>query len=223
MAAADKLIPTAILIANNLRGTKYSTSGTFKLPAKKISVYQNPVQDTYQFFSSVYAKIQKVANSNETWNFEMVVQNQLTPKNVQALYTPNRNIHSLDLSMIVAISEPEWNELNYAVSKAVNIIYPDLLINTRNLFNTNTGLFNNGAGDSSDLIGVNGHKLVHVPQGIEYADKWNKIKVPYDKTLGTVTEFIAPLLNKKPGTDDFWYRYTGIRHWNYPFIGYNAI
>ena len=35
MAAADKLIPTAILIANNLRGTKYSTSGTFKLPAKK--------------------------------------------------------------------------------------------------------------------------------------------------------------------------------------------
>lgn len=222
MAAADKLIPTAILIANNLRGTKYSTSGTFKLPAKKISVYQNPVQDTYQFFSSVYAKIQKVANSNETWNFEMVTKS-IIPKNVQALYTPNRNIHSLDLSMIVAISEPEWNELNYAVSKAVNIIYPDLLINTNNLFNTNTGLFNNGAGNSSYLIGVNGNILAHVHQGIQYAHSWNNVKVPYDKTLGTVTEFIAPLLNKNPGTDDFWYRYTGIRHWDYPFIGYNAI
>ena len=227
MAAADKLIPTATLIANNIRGTKYSTSGTYKLPAKKATKYQNPVQDAYQFFSSIYAKVQKVANSNETWNFEMVTQ-PLIPKNVQALYTPNRNVHSLDLSMIVAISEPEWNELNYAVSKAINIISPKFVFQKgKNLFNTNIGLFKNHTSLTADLKAYDGTLLGTFDQGKKYANAWNKLKVPYDKNIGITTEFIAPLLyplfHEEELIPNYWYRKTGIRHWEYPFTGYDTI
>lgn len=35
MAAQDKLIPSAITLSNNLKGTKLYTQGNFRMPTKK--------------------------------------------------------------------------------------------------------------------------------------------------------------------------------------------
>lgn len=119
MAAADKLIPTALTLANNLKGTKYSSNGTYKLPGKKNTLFNNVYTDAVQFFASVYAKELQIANTNATWNQRMV-----DGSNVQSVFTPNRNIHQVTLGMLVAVSEEEWNEFQIAISRAFNIVYP---------------------------------------------------------------------------------------------------
>lgn len=119
MAAADKLIPTALTLANNLKGTKYSSGGTYKLPGKNNTLFNNVYTDAIQFFASIYAKELNIADANTTWNQRMV-----DGSNVQSVFTPNRNIHNINLGMLVAVSEAEWNELQIAISRAFNIVYP---------------------------------------------------------------------------------------------------
>ena len=221
MAAEDKLIPTALTIANNLKGTKYSTGGTYKLPAKKASKYENSYMDAISFFSSIYAKELKVANFNATWNHTLTDGN-----NSVAPFTPNRNIHDITLGMIVAISEEEWNELQIAISKSYNIIYPFDIAGPWSpteitAYNTLMGVFDNGAVDPEALLGADFTPLGDFAQGTVWADAWNTIKVPYDLSIGVVTPFIAPIF-QPVGATKFYYRYTGVRRW-FDFIGYNLV
>lgn len=119
MAASDKIIPTAIILSNSLRDVKGSTNPFRMSYGKKRSKHDNPYTDAVFFFASIYAKALKIAGGNPSWNQQFV-----DGKNLQKLYTPNRNMHSLTLGSVVATSEAEWNELQKTISKAFNIVYP---------------------------------------------------------------------------------------------------
>lgn len=222
MGAADKLIPIATQLANNLKGTRYSTSNTYKLPARKTSVYENPWVDAIKFFSSVYAKELKIAESNATWNYELIDGNPLV-----APYSPNQHIHNMNLGALVAVSEEEWTELQIAISRCFNIINPvsvppsipgpDVInyIDLAGVIQTNTSA-------TLNLLDANNNIIAGSPfnQGVDYAEAWNTLKVPADAALGVLTYYIAPILNQDPGVNVYLYRYTGIRRW-FDFTGYD--
>ena len=225
MASKDKLIPTALTIANNLHGIKYSTGGTYKLPGKKFSKYQNLYIDAVNFFASIYAKEIKVANFNEVWDYKLV--DGSVQKDV---FTPDQNIHHLSLGMVVAFSETEWDELQVTISKAFNIIYPfDIpsvialyspteLSNFYNLM----GVLPGGATPTLVLNDANGNPLGTFAQGITYADAWNNLKVPADAALEVITPYLAPIY-QPTGATNFYYRFTGVRRWASPYTGYNLV
>lgn len=225
MASKDKLIPTALTIANNLKGIRYSTGGTYKLFGKKFSKWQNLYIDAVNYFASIYAKELKVANFNEAWDYKLV--DGSVQKDV---FTPDQNIHHLNLGMVVAISENEWNELQITISKAFNLIYPfDIpsvvalyspseIVNLNNLM----GVFSGGAAPTKQLSDANGNVLGVFSQGQVYADRWNTLKVPADAALGVETPYLAPIY-QPAGATNFYYRYTGKRRWATPFEGYDLV
>ena len=220
MSASNKLIPTAVILSNNLKGIPFSI-GAYKMPAKKVSLFQNPYTYAIQFFASIFAKELKVANSNDTWNYTLVDGNPST-----ALFTPTKNNHSLTLGMIVSISESEWNEFQIAISKSYNIVYPFDITGpwspTQILtYNNLMGVFDNGATATSALTGADGSPLGTFAQGVVFADAWNITKVPYDASIGVTTYFIAPILQPAVATK-FYYRYTGVRRW-FDFTGYDLV
>lgn len=223
MGSTDKLIPNAITVANNLHGIKYSTSGAYRQPAKKISKYKNPIIDAVNYVSSIYAKELKVANFNETWNYTLVNgQPQLD------VFTPDQNLHHMNLGMIVAVSENEWDALQIAISKVINIIYPlkasyytvYTLSETLGYFKQ-MGVFSEGPAATVGLVDANGGPLGIFAQGVTYANAWNNLKVPADAALGVETPFIAPIYQPS-GETLFFYRYTGKRRWAAPFEGYDS-
>lgn len=218
MAAQDKLIPTALLLANNLKGTVYQTKGTYKLPAKKASKFQNPYTDAVEFFGDVYQR-------------EILVAKQLegtTPTASQVFskqYTPNQNNRSLTLGMVVAFSEEEWNELQIAIARSFNAVYPFDIPGGPwspteiTQYNTLMGVFFQEKGEGYILLGADGTNLGTYNQGVDWANAWNDTKVPYDASIGVSTPYVAPIF-QPPGADKFYYRYTGIRRW-FGFEGYD--
>lgn len=219
MAAEDKIIPTALIMANALHGIKPSTSNTFGLPAGKPTRYKNPYTNAVTFFASIYAKELKVAGGDPTWNHTLV-----DGTNIKALFTPNRNIHDLTLGMIVAFSEFEWNELQITISRAFNIVYPFDITGPwagfeEVAYNALMGTFGNGAISPFNLIADDGSILGNFNQGVDWADAWNTLRVPYDAANGVETPFIAPIAQPS-GASTFYYRYTGKRRW-FDFTNYD--
>ena len=79
---------------------------------------------------------------------------------------------------------------------------------------------------STTLYGADGSTLATgLTPGISFANAWNTIKVPYDKGIEAKTMFIAPISTKafQASPSSQWYRFTGIRQWNAPFTGYDAV
>lgn len=223
MAATDKLIPNAITVANNLHGVKYSTSGFYKQPSKKINKYNNPFIDAVNFVASIYAKELKVADGNAVWDYRLI---DGSPQ--KDVFTPDQNTHHLNLGMVVAISENEWNELQIAISKVINNIYPlkgsyylPYSIIQSNLYYDLMGVFKKGSSATAALQDAAGNPIFGSPfiQGITYANAWNSLKVPADAALGVETPFIAPIYKPADETDNY-YRYTGKRRW-FDFEGYD--
>lgn len=230
MAANDKITPTALLIANNLKGTKYSTKSAYKLTPKTTSKYKNVYTDAVEFLASLYAKEVKVADFNAIWNFRNADE---SPN--KAPYTPNKNANFEILGQIVAFSEFEWNELQIAISKAFNNIYPFDLASLAGVYTPaeqayylgQMGVFGTVSGPKM-LVDCQGNPLSGPwPQDASvsgYANKWNVQRVPADAALGVDTPFIAPILKPASGTDNY-YRFTGKRRWNAsptaPFEGYD--
>jgi len=215
MAAQDKLIPTALLLANNRKGTRYSTGGTYKLPAKKASKYQNPYTDAVEFFADVYQR-------------ELLIANQLegtTPPASEVFskqYTPNQNNRSLTLGMVVAFSEAEWEELQIAISRSFNIVYPFDQVGpwSKPEIDGYEALMGTFWDDSTELKAADGTTLdTGLTPGAEWAEAWNTLRVPYDKAQGINTPFIAPILRPVTG-QHYYYRFTGPRRW-FGFVGYN--
>lgn len=227
MAANDKLIPTAINIANNLKGTKFSTKSVYRLPGKKTSKWQNLYIDAVNFFASIYAKELKVANFNDTWNYRLV--DGSIQKDV---FTPDQNVHHLNLGMVVAFSENEWNKLQITLSKTFNIVYPfdipsiTALYSPAELANFYSlmGVLSGSNTPTLTLTDVNGNPVGvgAYPQGILYADAWNTLKVPADAALGVDTPYLAPIY-QPTGATNFYYRFTGKRRWATPFEGYDLV
>lgn len=217
MAAQDKLIPTALLLANNLKGTSYSTAGTYKLPAKKASKYQNPYTDAVKFFADVYQREVLIANQLEG---TVPPVSEIFTK----LYTPNQNNRALTLGMVVAFSEFEWEELQIAISRAFNIVYPFDQFGpwTKpeiDAYEIQMGTFWD---DSTDLKAADNTILAsQLTPGPQWAEAWNTLRVPYDKAQGINTPFIAPILKPSQG-QHFYYRYTGPRRW-FGFNGYDLM
>ena len=226
MAAEDKLIPTALTLANNLKGTKLYSTNTFRLPSKKKSKWENPYIDTVNYFASIYAKELKVAAFNSTWNHELENgEVQTDPA------TLDQNIHHLSLGMVVAFSEREWDELQITISKAFNIT--DVVYNLPSgLYSASDysyilekmGVFSGGSTSALALLDAHNNPLPGSPfhQGVDYAHAWNNIKVPADKLLGVETPFIAPIY-KPTHKLEYFYRFTGIRQWAYPFNGFELV
>lgn len=231
MAANDKITPTALLIANNLKGTKYSTKSTYKLTPKTTSKYKNVYTDAVEFLASLYSKELKVADSNAVWNFRNADE---SPN--KAPYSPNKNANYEILGQIVAFSELEWNELQIAISKAFNNIYPFDLASLAGVYTpteqayylSQMGVLDGGATATEMLLDANGNVLSGPwPQDASvsgYANKWNVQKVAADAALGVDTPYIAPILKPTSGTN-YYYRFTGKRRWNAspsaPFEGYD--
>lgn len=224
MAAEDKLIPTALTLANNLKGTRLLSTSTFKLQSKKRSKWENPYIDAVNYFASIYAKELKVAEFNNVWNHELIDgKPQVDPA------TLDQNIHHLSLGMVVAFSETEWDQLQITISKAFNIVnvlysHPTGLytaVDYSYILNQ-MGIFSGGTGATLPLLDACSNPLPGspFPQGVAYATAWNTLKVPADKLLGFDTNFIAPVY-KPTGETEYFYRYTGIREWMSPFSGYD--
>lgn len=222
MAANDKLIPNAITIANNLHGVKYSTSGFYKQPSKKINKYNNPLLDSINFIASIYAKEVKVADSNAVWDYRLI-----TGEPQKDVFTPDQNTHHMNLGMVVAISETEWNRLQITISKVINNIYPlktsyytAYTIAEFDGYLFLMGIISGGITPTKQLLDVNGNDLGTFAQGIAYADAWNNLKVPADAALDISTPFLAPIYQPS-GETFFFYRYTGKRRW-FGFEGYDT-
>jgi hypothetical protein len=224
MAANDKITPTSLLIANNLKGTPFSTKNTYKLTSGKKTKYKNPYTDAVDFLSIVYAKELKVADFNAIWNFRNNIDQP-----VKARYTPNVNANFDLIGQIVAFSENEWDELQITISQAFNNIYPfeiPDIVSTYTpteilLYENSMGVFNTGAGATAPLLNALGAPIPGSPftQGVAYADAWNNLKVPADAALGFETYYIAPIYKPSTGTN-YYYRYTGVRRWASPYTGY---
>ena len=224
MAANDKITPTSLLIANNLKGTPFSTKNTYKLTSGKKTKFKNPYTDAVDFLSIVYAKELKVADFNAIWNFRNNIDQP-----VKAPYTPNVNANFDLVGQIVAFSENEWDELQITISQAFNNIYPFEIpdvVSTYTpteilLYENSMGVFNTGAGATAPLLNALGAPIPGSPfaQGIAYADAWNNLKVPADAALGFETYYIAPIYKPSTGTK-YYYRYTGVRRWASPYTGY---
>jgi hypothetical protein len=225
MAANDKLIPTALTLANNLKGTKLYATNTFKLPGKKKSKWENPYIDAVNYFASIYAKEVKVAAFNSTWNHELINgEPQVDP------HTLDQNIHHLSLGMVVAFSEYEWDELQITISKAFNIIgvvysLPAGIYSVSDYayILSQMGVFSGGITGTLALVDAASNPIPGSPfaQGVAYATAWNNLKVPADKLLDVETQYIAPVY-KPTGQTEYFYRFTGIRKWASPFTGYNT-
>lgn len=221
MASKDKLIPTAIIMSNSLKGIK-TTNNSFSMSyGKKRTLYDNNYTNAVYFFASIYAKELKISGGDATWNHKLV-----DGKNLTALYTPNRNIHDLTLGNVVASSEAEWNKLQVTISRAFNIVYPFDIVSALTAadilaYNNLMGVFDNGATTTFALTGADGSPLGTFAQGVTFADAWNTIKVPYDASIEVITYFIAPIF-QPVGATKFYYRYTGLRRW-FDFTGYNLI
>lgn len=224
MAANDKITPTSLLIANNLKGTPFSTKNTYKLTSGKKTKFKNPYTDAVDFLSIVYAKELKVADFNAIWNFRNNIDQP-----VKAPYTPNVNANFDLVGQIVAFSENEWDELQITISQAFNNIYPFEIpdvVSTYTpteilLYENSMGVFNTGAGATAPLLNALGAPIPGSPfaQGVAYADAWNNLKVPADAALGFETYYIAPIYKPLTGTK-YYYRYTGVRRWASPYTGY---
>lgn len=226
MAAEDKLIPTALTLANNLKGTRLYSTNTFKLPSKKKSKWENPYMDAVNYFASIYAKELKVAKFNLPWNYEL---ENGEPQTDPA--TLDQNIHHLSLGMVIAFSEVEWDALQITISKGFNIINA--------LYSRPIGLYTESdysyildkmgvfSGGTTELLVLNDSCSNPIPgspfkQGVDFANAWNTLKVPADKALGVNTDYIAPIY--KPDSEtEYFYRFTGIRQWMSPFTGYDTI
>ena len=224
MAAQDKLIPSAITLSNNLKGTKLYTQGTFRMPAKKSSKWANPYIDAMNFLASVYAKELRIASGNPSWNHRLV-----DGEPQKDVFTIDQNMHHLTLGNVIAFSENEWDELQIAISKVINIIgvqdnVPAGLYTaaeSKALFD-NAGMWAGGIGATLGLFDANGTLIGNFAQGVLYATKWNSEKVPADALLGVKTPFLAPVYNAPGGTALYYYRYTGDREWMAPFTGYDS-
>jgi hypothetical protein len=223
MAANDKITPTSLLIANNLKGTKYSTKNTYKLTPKNTGKYKNVYTDAVDFLASVYAKELKVADFNDLWNFRNADE---APNKAQ--YTPNKNANYEVLGQIVAFSELEWDELQITISKAFNNIYPFDLASLAGVYTpseqayylSQMGVLNGGATITKVLYNANAVSLGTFNQGVAYANAWNSLKVPADAALGVDTPYLAPIYKPASGLKHY-YRYTGKRRWASPFSGYD--
>ena len=225
MAAQDKLIPSAITLSNNLKGTKLYTQGNFRMPAKKSSKWANPFIDGMNFLASIYAKALRVATGDASWNHRLV-----DGEPQKDVFTIDQNMHHLTLGSIIAFSENEWDELQIAISKVINIIGVQNAIPSglytptelQKLF-ANAGMWSGGGTPTRVLSNANGAPIGTYPQGYVYAGAWNQLKVPADAALGVKTPFIAPVYKLTPGGSPiFYYRYTGDRQWMSPFTGYNT-
>lgn len=225
MAAQDKLIPSAITLSNNLKGTKLYTQGNFRMPTKKSSKWANPFIDALSFLASIYAKELRVATGDAAWN-HLLVDGEVQ----KDVFTIDQNMHHLTLGAIIAFSENEWDELQITISKVINIIgvqnivLPPLYTPTelQNLF-ANAGMWSGGATPTLILNDANSVPIGTFSQGINYATAWNINKVPADAALGIKTSFLAPVYKLTVGgTPLYYYRYTGNRKWKSPFIGYDS-
>lgn len=227
MAAQDKITPTSLLIANNLKGTKYSTKNTYKLTPKSTGKYKNVYTDAVDFLASVYAKEVKVADFNNLWNYRNADE---SPN--KAKYSPNKNANYEILGQIVAFSELEWDELQITISKAFNNIYPFEVPSLAGVYTPSEqayylgqmGVIDAGSAITKQLFNANGVSLGTFNQGVAYAQAWNSLKVSADAALGVETPYLAPIAQQTQINvfiPSFFYRYTGKRRWADPFTGYD--
>lgn len=216
MAAQDKLTPIAITLANNLNGTRLSTGATFKMTSKAKSKWDNPFMDVVKFFASVYAKQNKVATGDMSWNHKL----DNTQPNIDP-FSLDQNISQLTLGSVVAISETEWNELQVAISRCYNIIKwlpiaPALpysqteILNLYKLAGIDITTSNSIFGADGKLLGSGFSKSA---PNYTWHEKWNDLKVPYDKSIGIDTPYIAPIAPSGTTPSTNYYRFTGNRRW----------
>lgn len=227
MAANDKITPTALLIANNLKGIKYSTKSTYKLTPKTASKYENVYTNAVDFLASIYAKEIKVADFNADWNKRLIDgEPQKDP------FAVVQSFHYKNVGTIIAFSEIEWNELQITISKAFNNIYPFDLASFAGVYTPSEetyyqdlmGVFSGSSTATLTLYDANGGPLGTFPQGTDFANAWNTLKISVDAGLGVETPYIAPIYKPASGTN-YYYRFTGKRRWNVspsaPFEGYD--
>jgi hypothetical protein len=214
MAASDKLIPLAKIIAKSLTGFPANSSAGYAMPsAKKASQFRNPYTEAVAFFAGIYAKELKIAGGDATWN-----QRTIDGRTIRSPYVPNRGLYGLTLGTLIATSEAEWNELQIAIGASFDIVYPfdvpGVTLTPAEVlaYNTFMGTFDNGIVDPAPLLAADSTPLGVFAQGAVFANAWNTLRVPYDLTTGVVTQFIAPITQPVSATK-FYYRFTGIRRW----------
>lgn len=217
MAASDKLIPLAKIMAKSLTGFPANSSAGYAMPpARKASALRNPYTDAVYFFAGIYAKAFKISGGDATWN-----QTTVDGRNLPSLYVPNRNAYGLILGSVIATTEFEWKELQETIDKAFSYVYPfDIAGGSWSAsdvayYNQLMGVFGRGTGATSALTGADGSPLGTHNQGSDFAIAWNTLKVPYDATINVKTQFIAPIapLGGHVPSTVYYYRYTGARRW----------
>jgi len=222
MGAQEKLIPIANIIHVNLANIPRPSSGAYKPPAKRISIGNNAYSDAVEFLANIYRREVQIASAKSGRAVPRFPQSPL----LKRTFSPNVGIQDLTLGTILVLSQEEWLDLQVAISKCFNIIYPFDLIGPWTApeitaYNDVMGVFFQEPGEGYPLFGADGSPLGDYAQGIDWANAWNDIKVPYDLSIGVITFFVAPIY-QPPTANKYYYRFTGLTRW-FDFTGYDSL
>lgn len=229
MAAINKIFPGAQAIRQSLAPFKsqLELNNSFR-PGQAI----DPVLAVFDFLAGIHGKEEFISNppvrgngSNpiNPWAFKTILG-----RDVQSPYFVNRGSRQYNVGAILATNADEWLELQGAIHGAYLSLDPVSLLGYlepvwQTYWLDSCGMFLY----TGPLRGADNTILVVPPttDPATFADQWNTVKVPYDKSIGVNTEYVAFVPTSVVGEpDEFWLRKIGyitlsntamVDYWNY--------
>ncbi len=228
MAAINKIYPAAQAIRLSLAPFKsqLELNNSFR-PGTVI----DPILAVFDLLAGIHGKEEFISNPpvkrpngpNANWTYKTVLG-----RNVLSPYFVNRAERQFQVGTVLATNADEWIELQGAIYGAYILLDPVSLLSYLeapfdDFWLDSLGLFSYEA----PLKGADNVVLVVPPttDPLVFADQWNTVKVPYDKTIGVDTEYVAGVVTDATlPADTFYLRKIGyitldnqamLAYWNF--------
>jgi hypothetical protein len=229
MAAINKIYPAAQAIRLSLIPYKSQLELNNSFRPGQVN---DPVTAVFDLLAGIHGKEENISNPsvrrpngpNSGWAYKTVLG-----RDVESLYFTNRSNRQFGVGSVLATNNDEWLELQGAIHGAYVLLDPVSLLPyiVDPLFETfwldSCGMFLY----TGPLRGADNTVLVVPPttDPATFANQWNTVKVPYDKSIGVNTEYVAFVPTSVVGEpDEFWLRKIGyitidnnamVDYWNY--------
>jgi hypothetical protein len=214
MAAINKIYPAAQAIRLSLVPYKSQLELNNSFRPGQVN---DPVTAVFDLIAGIHGKEENISNPsirrpngpNSGWAYKTVLG-----RNVESPYFVNRSQRQFNVGSVLATNADEWIELQGAIHGAYVLLDPVSLLPyiTDPLFQTfwldSCGIFSYDA----PLKGADNTVLVVPPTSdpATFANQWNTVKVPYDKSIGVDTEYVAFVPTSAALEEDqFWLRKIG--------------
>jgi hypothetical protein len=228
MAAINKIFPGAQAIRQSLIPfrSQLELNNSFR-PGQAI----DPVLAVFDFLAGIHGKEEFISNPpvkrpngpNPNWAYRTILG-----RDVASPYFINRASRQFEVGAVLATNTNEWLELQGAIHGAYVLLDPVSLLGYlepvwQQYWLDSCGMFLY----TGPLRGADNTVLVVPPttDPATFADQWNTVKVPYDKSIGVDTEYVAFVPTSVVGEpDEFWLRNIGfitlsnvamVNYWNY--------